>query len=124
MRPGRVASGGSAEVAGLFRRRRVAWPVTDRRTAYPAPVLEDVRAEAREAETRLEDALARLEKHTLEDEQRADWENVPALAVDDGRETTSDAQLRDALNDARDRLAEAEALVDAMLDGDADVENA
>jgi hypothetical protein len=98
--------------------------VTDRRTAYPAPVLEDVRAEAREAETRLEDALARLEKHTLEDEQRADWENVPALAVDDGRETTSDAQLRDALNDARDRLAEAEDLVDAMLDGDADAENA
>lgn len=92
--------------------------VTERRTAYPAPVLEAVQTEAREAEGRLSEALARLEKETLEDPQRADWEHVPALETDDGHETPSDAQLRGALYEARDSLAEVEDLLAHLLEGE------
>jgi Tfp pilus assembly protein PilX len=78
-------------------------------------VLEDVQAQAQQAESVLQEALNRLEQETVEDVNRADWENVPALETDDGHETTADAQLRGALNDARDSLAEVEALVEEML---------
>lgn len=93
--------------------------MTERRTAYPTSVLEDVQAETQQAERRLGEALARLEKETIEDSQRGDWGDVPALEADDGHETPSDAQLRGALNDARDSLAEVEDLVAQMLDGEA-----
>lgn len=98
--------------------------MTERRTEYPAPVLEDVQAEAREAESLLREALAKLERQTLEDAGRADWENVPALDADDGHETSSDAQLRVAINDARDALAEVDDLVSILLDGSKDPEDA
>lgn len=94
--------------------------MNERRTEYPAPLLEDVRAEAREAQALLEAAFEKLEEQTLEDAGRADWENAPALDTEDGRETPSDAQLRVAINDARDALAEVEDLVAIMLDGSRD----
>lgn len=81
-------------------------------------MLEEVLAETRRAEDLLHAAVERLEEETLEDPQRGDWGNVPALEADDGRETESDAQLRVAINDARDSLAEVEDLVSIMLDGD------
>lgn len=91
-----------------------------KRTEYPNPVLKEVKAEAIEAERRLREALTRLEEETLEDTNRADWENMPALETDDGHETEADSHLRVALMDARDSLAVVDDLVSGMLNGAGD----
>lgn len=106
----------------VIRWGNVASSVSARRTAYPVAVLQDVRAEAEEAEELLQAALRRLEEETVEDVNRADWENVPALEAGDGHETPSDAQLRVALNDARDAIAEVEDLVSILIDGPSEAE--
>lgn len=93
--------------------------MSSRRTEFPPTVLRKVKKAVEGADQHVDDAIRQLDHEGPDDFGRQDWGNVPPLKTQEALATETDIQLRIALDDARDALAEVSALTSALLDNGA-----